>query len=511
MKIRLISPVTNKDLVVSTSGGILPRLNASTQLSSVMLEEGPSSIESIFEESLAIPGVVKKTLEAEKSGIDAVVINCMNDPGLESAREAVSIPVVGPAQSSMLLASLLSHKFSVISTAARDVFPVELLVRRYGLSEKYTSTRWVNIPVLDLGLNEDNLVRALVDESINAFRQDGAHAIVFGCTGMHTVIEKVNSQLQLMNSPLIVIDPTIAALKWAEMLVSLGLSQSRRTYPSIKNSLLKEHQTTSNFPIPEKTGELVNHPKIKIIVPVVKGYRAEDWLVETQKGYQGYARVESVIHTEAIKSGPQTIETWYSKQMAIPEILRLAREAEKNGFNAAVIDCMSDPGLDASREAVSIPIIGPAQTSAFISASLGHRFSILGTRSDMGHKFETQMAEYGITPRLASVRTTGLSVQEVESNPDALISALIDAAEKAIIQNGAHVLIPGCTGMIGIASALREALLEKGLDVPVLEPPAAAIKMAELLSDLRLSHSKITFPLPPVKSIPGFTTLEITE
>jgi allantoin racemase len=127
----------------------------------------------------------------------------------------------------------------------------------------------------------------------------------------------------------------------------------------------------------------------------------------------------------------------------------------------------------------------------------------------MGHKFVNQMEEYGITAKLASVRTTGLSVQEVESNPDALIQALIMEAEKAVIQDGAHILIPGCTGMIGIAEKLRQALLAIGIDVPVLEPPAVAVKMVELLCDLQLAQSKITYPTPPEKCIPGYSHLEI--
>ena len=154
-------------------------------------------------------------------------------------------------------------------------------------------------------------------------------------------------------------------------------------------------------------------------------------------------------------------------------------------------------------------MVGPAQTSAFVAASLAHRFSILGTRSDMGHKFVNQMEEYGIASKLASVRTIGLSVQEVETNPDALIEALIREAEQAVLQDGAHILIPGCTGMIGIAGKLQKALEARGIFVPVIEPPAVAVKMAEALSDLGLAQSKLTYPLPPKKALAGYPDLEI--
>ncbi len=61
--------------------------------------------------------------------------------------------------------------------------------------------------------------------------------------------------------------------------------------------------------------------------------------------------------------------------------------------------------------------------------------------------------------------------------------------------------------MIGLAGKLQAELAARGAPVPVLEPPAVAIKMAELLSDLHLSHSKLTWPLPPAKSITGYPDL----
>jgi allantoin racemase len=363
MRIRIISPVTSQKLVNASTKGLIEKARSDTLISMVSLEKGPASVESIYEDALAVPGVLRRALEAEKDGIDAVLINCMNDPGLESTREVVSIPVVGAAQASMLLASLLAHKFSVISTAVRDVYPIELLIRRYGLKEKYASTRWVDIPVLDLENDDDKLINALVAESEKAIRLDGAHAIIFGCTGMHAVVEKVDKRLKDKNLDAVVIDPTLAALKWAEMLVALKVSQSQRTYPLGKGQMLPEHQIHTTGSIPEFPGKLTANPIIHIMLPVVKGYRADNWLEGTHRDYSSYARKGTIIHTDAIATGPQTIETWYLKQMAVPEMLRLTREAEQKGATAAIIDCMGDPSLDAAREVAHIPVVGPAHLS----------------------------------------------------------------------------------------------------------------------------------------------------
>ncbi len=195
--------------------------------------------------------------------------------------------------------------------------------------------------------------------------------------------------------------------------------------------------------------------------------------------------------------------------MVVPEMLRLTRKAQSENATALIIDCMGDPSLHAARELATIPVIGPAQTSAFVAASLGYRFSFLASREDMEHKLVKQMEEYGIVAKLASVRATGLTVQEIETDPQRLVQGLTRAAITAVQEDGAHVLIPGCTGMIGIASTLQETLAKQGISVAVVEPPAVAVKLAEALSDLGWSHSKHTYPLPPKKALRGYEDLEM--
>ncbi|MCP4321048.1 MAG: hydrogenase expression protein HupH, partial [Alteromonadales bacterium] len=41
---------------------------------------------------------IKQAIKAERAGADAIIIDCMGDPGLNACREAVSIPVIGPCQ-----------------------------------------------------------------------------------------------------------------------------------------------------------------------------------------------------------------------------------------------------------------------------------------------------------------------------------------------------------------------------------------------------------------------------
>ena len=61
-------------------------------ISQRFLDRGPASVELAVDEVLAGPGVVDAALAAEAEGAQALVIDCMLDPGLDAAREAVGIP-----------------------------------------------------------------------------------------------------------------------------------------------------------------------------------------------------------------------------------------------------------------------------------------------------------------------------------------------------------------------------------------------------------------------------------
>lgn len=230
MKIRVVTPITSRGF--SRPEDFNPAARPDTEISHVEIDTGPASIECEFDEALAVPDTVAKIAEAEADGVDAVVINCMGDPGMKPGREMVSIPVIGPAEATMHMASMLSHKFSVVTVLDRLIPMIENQAKVYGIEEKLASVRAVDIPVLELEEDYDRLVNALVDESVKAVEEDGAHSIIFGCTGMIGCANAVEQGLKQRGYDGVpVIDPVIAAIKIAEAVVDLGVSHSKRTYP----------------------------------------------------------------------------------------------------------------------------------------------------------------------------------------------------------------------------------------------------------------------------------------
>ncbi|HSQ28161.1 MAG TPA: aspartate/glutamate racemase family protein, partial [Anaerolineales bacterium] len=303
-KIRVISPVTNPKVMAISLPIYQSIARTDTELSIVNLDQGPETIESLYEDAIAAPQVILRAIQAEKDGQQAVIIDCMNDPGLEAVREAVRIPVVGAAQAAMMLAGILCHKFSMLSTAPEDRFAFEQLVRRYGLAEKYASTRSVDIPVADLRKKPKKLLKALLSAAKKAIEKDGAHGLVFGCTGMKGMAARLEKELKAMGHVAVVIDPSLAALKWAEMLVDLNLSHSLRTYPPVGDTLLPEHQLASSSEPDAVMGNQDRQAKIRVMVPVVRGFRKDDWLDGTLRDYASYAREGTQVEAIPIEQGP---------------------------------------------------------------------------------------------------------------------------------------------------------------------------------------------------------------
>jgi allantoin racemase len=233
MKIRIIGPVVRTGPRREPLEEYLKRLHKltgvcdDTELESVGIKRGPTSIESRYDAIMASPDILRLIKEAEAEGADAVVVSCMGDPGVMSGKELVNIPVLGPCETSMLVASTLGDKTSIVTVLQNEVSAIEENVRAYGLSHKLASARSVNIPVLELNKDIDKTLNALVAESKKAVKEDGAKSIILGCTGMTGLGAKLAEKMDVP-----VLDPLLVTVKFAEMLVRLGLKQSKLAFPT---------------------------------------------------------------------------------------------------------------------------------------------------------------------------------------------------------------------------------------------------------------------------------------
>ncbi len=200
-------------------------------LEPVALDYGTASIESRVDDELAVPGIIEQVILAERSGADGLVINCMDDPGLNAAREAVRIPVSAPAEASMHLASMLSHRFAIVTTSEEDVAPVEELIARNCMSGSAAPVRTLGLPVLELETDPVATLSAFVAAAAAAVFEDGAGVIIPGCSLLSSMAGTAARRLAERGAVVPVLSPLLVAIRQIETMIRLGVTHSRRSYP----------------------------------------------------------------------------------------------------------------------------------------------------------------------------------------------------------------------------------------------------------------------------------------
>ena len=222
MRIRVINPNTTAAMTATIGKAAEEVAAAGTEIEAVTSSTGPVSIEGYYDEALCLPGLLMEIRKGEAAGADAHIIACFDDTGLDAARQLASAPVVGIGEAAYHAATLVAHKFTVVTTLARSIPALEHNLAKYGF-ERRGRIRAADVPVLALE-DETSNARARIDEEIvRALAEDRAETIVLGCAGMAKLARDLAAKHACP-----VIEGVGVAVKLAEMLVQLGLRTSKR-------------------------------------------------------------------------------------------------------------------------------------------------------------------------------------------------------------------------------------------------------------------------------------------
>jgi len=221
--------------------------------------------------------------------------------------------------------------------------------------------------------------------------------------------------------------------------------------------------------------------KLKIIAPIVIG---REHCESQERKYRSALRSGTEVHVVSVTSGPSELTGYATSVMSDYGVLLEGQKAKEDGFDAVVPDCTLDPAGKALKERCGVPVALPLEASIHVAALLGSRFSVLALDKMQSKMFGSKIEEYGLASKLASVRSLDL-VPEESRNEATVLEKVLKAGQKAVEDDGAEVIILGCTTIVG----LRKKIEEK-LGVPVIEPGVMAAKMAEVFVDLDLSQSK---------------------
>jgi len=202
-------------------------LRPGVRLDMFAADSGVPYIESSFEFYLSEAAVARKVVEVAAMGYDAVVGTAFLDNGLDAARELVDIPVVGPAKTTLYMASTLANRFAVIMAAGDLPKHVWAFAKVLGVNDRIVAIPTLACTVADFLRDEDNAVAMMIHMGRQLMAEQGAEALVLGCGSTTGLAARVASELGIP-----VLDPGLTALKYAEMLLDLGLSHSKRAYPT---------------------------------------------------------------------------------------------------------------------------------------------------------------------------------------------------------------------------------------------------------------------------------------
>lgn len=220
--------------------------------------------------------------------------------------------------------------------------------------------------------------------------------------------------------------------------------------------------------------------KILLVLPV----STKEWIEKTRNYLLNLTLSNTMVDIINLPAAPESIETFYDSALAAPMVIDAVVKAEKMGYNAVVIGCFEDPGLHASRELVSIPVLGIGETSIIVASLIGERIAVISTGQNSRAVYERKMMEMGLNKKL--VYSGGIEIPVLKLLDERLVTKLlIGEAKKAVQKFGADVIVLGCGGMMGLYMKIQRVL-----KTSVIDPLLVTVKMAEAFSHLGLTQSK---------------------
>jgi allantoin racemase len=222
MRILVVNPNTTAAMTEKIGQAARAVAAAGTEIIAVNPPDGPVSIEGYYDEAFSVPGLLSEIAKGDASGVSAHIIACFDDTGLEAARCLSPAPVIGIGEAAFHLASLLGHRFSVVTTLSRSIAAIENNLVKYGLAGRCAKVRACEVPVLSLDDPATDAASRIGAEIELAKHEDRAEAIVLGCAGMADLAKRLSD---IHGLP--VIDGVASAVKLAEAVGALGLKTSK--------------------------------------------------------------------------------------------------------------------------------------------------------------------------------------------------------------------------------------------------------------------------------------------
>ncbi len=178
------------------------------------------------------------------------------------------------------------------------------------------------------------------------------------------------------------------------------------------------------------------------------------------------------------------------------EMVHALRQAESEGYDAAVIGQSLDPGLFAAKELLGIPVVGILESATHFASLWGESFGIITIPAPspyVANKYQQNhrrnIERYGLASKLVAVEQVDMPLDRLtediqQGRHDEILTRFTEAARRCR-DAGADVVIAGDT-IISIIMVHEKMLVLPSGQV-VVDLVTSGVKMAETMVDLRRS------------------------
>jgi allantoin racemase len=176
-----------------------------------------------------------------------------------------------------------------------------------------------------------------------------------------------------------------------------------------------------------------------------------------------------------------------------PYVVKACVEAESKGFTAALVHATYDPGVEAARHVVDIPVLGPGRVGVFTAAMLVQRFAIIVYAKSIIPYIRDYINWMGAEKHVTSITSLDVPPGETKKHTAEIKQKWGELSRKAV-DEGAQLILPFAGILIPVHFSAEEFQRETG--VPVLDPYWVTFKLCEGLSAMKIPNLRTAYPTP---------------
>jgi len=191
-----------------------------TEVDITHLDGCPADMDYFYPKHVVETALFEAVCRSEEQGYHAIISGCCYDPGVLTARELVSIPVIGPMHASIQMMGYFGRTAVIVTDHFKASTLMRDNIRLYGATDYILGLDVIDWYVRDMIKDTDAVAQDVIEVSRKAAERTGAECVILNCT-----IIAASYQRYLMKggkpAEVPILNPNLMALMMAEPLAHL--------------------------------------------------------------------------------------------------------------------------------------------------------------------------------------------------------------------------------------------------------------------------------------------------